>query len=234
VRKRRFVLLGCAATISALLLGLLTATSASAHGAAMQPGSRTFLCWQNGLTETGEIRPTNPACQAALQDGGTTPFYNWFAVLRSDGAGRTEGFIPDGELCSGGTGGPYDFTGFNLPRGDWPVTHLTAGATIQVRYNKWAAHPGRFDLYVTNGSYDPNQPLTWADLEDQPFDSVVNPPDTGPVGSVDGYYYWDAALPAGLTGRHVIYSVWTRSDSTETFYGCSDVVFDGGNGEVTF
>jgi chitin-binding protein len=51
---------------------------------------------------------------------------------------------------------------------------------------------------------------------------------------VDGYYYWDAALPAGLTGRHVIYSVWTRSDSTETFYGCSDVVFDGGNGEVTF
>ncbi|MDQ0948977.1 cellulase/cellobiase CelA1 [Streptomyces phaeochromogenes] len=27
--------------------------------------------------------------------------------------------------------------------------------------------------------------------------------------------------------------VWQRSDSAETFYSCSDVVFDGGNGEVT-
>jgi len=27
--------------------------------------------------------------------------------------------------------------------------------------------------------------------------------------------------------------VWSRSDSQETFYGCSDVVFDGGNGQVT-
>ncbi|WP_436995102.1 cellulose binding domain-containing protein [Streptomyces sp. enrichment culture] len=28
--------------------------------------------------------------------------------------------------------------------------------------------------------------------------------------------------------------VWSRSDSNETFYSCSDVVFDGGNGEVVF
>ncbi|WP_428849339.1 cellulose binding domain-containing protein [Streptomyces scabiei] len=27
--------------------------------------------------------------------------------------------------------------------------------------------------------------------------------------------------------------VWQRSDSQETFYSCSDIVFDGGNGEVT-
>ena len=47
-----------------------------------------------------------------------------------------------------------------------------------------------------------------------------------------GEYYWDVQLPAGKTGRHVVYSVWQRSDSAETFYGCSDVVFDGGNGEV--
>lgn len=68
----------------------------------MKPGSRTFLCWQDGLTDTGEIKPVNPACKAAQQVSGTTPFYNWFSVLRSDGAGRTRGFVPDGELCSGG------------------------------------------------------------------------------------------------------------------------------------
>lgn len=234
MRKRKALVFGAAAGVSALAAVMLAAPSASAHGAAMMPGSRTFLCWEDGLSDTGEIDPQNPACQAALDQSGSTPFYNWFAVLRSDGAGRTEGFIPDGELCSGGTGGPYDFTGFNLARNDWPVTHLTAGNTIEVRYNKWAAHPGNFRLYVTNDSYNPNQPLTWDNLEDQPFDSVDDPADTGPVGSVDGYYYWNATLPANKSGRHVIYSVWTRSDSDETFYGCSDVVFDGGNGEVSY
>lgn len=55
----------------------------------------------------------------------------------------------------------------------------------------------------------------------------------GSPGSTDGHYYWSGALPANKTGKHVIYSVWSRSDSRETFYGCSDVTFDGGHGEVT-
>src|SRR4029079_3394241 len=32
---------------------------------------------------------------------------------------------------------------------------------------------------------------------------------------------------------NIIYMFCHRSDSAETFYSCSDVVFDGGNGEVT-
>src|SRR5690606_21910120 len=47
------------------------------------------------------------------------------------------------------------------------------------------------------------------------------------------YYHWNARLPSGKSGRHIIYTVWERSDSPETFYSCSDVVFDGGDGEVT-
>ncbi|WP_328796398.1 lytic polysaccharide monooxygenase [Halosaccharopolyspora lacisalsi] len=27
------------------------------------------------------------------------------------------------------------------------------------------------------------------------------------------------------SGRHIIYSVWQRSDSPEAFYNCSDVLF---------
>lgn len=232
MRTRKFMTF-VAAAAAAVSVGVLTAVPAQAHGAAMQPGSRTFLCWESSLSDTGEIKPTNAACQAALDRSGTNPFYNWFAVLRSDGAGRTEGWIPNGQLCSGGTGGPFDFAGFNLPRADWPTTHLTSGANIEIRFNNWAHHPGRFDLYITNSSYNPTQPLTWANLEDQPFSSVVNPSSTGGPGSLN-YYRWNATLPSGLSGRHIIYSVWTRSDSTETFYGCSDVVFDGGNGQVTF
>ncbi|WP_251280219.1 lytic polysaccharide monooxygenase, partial [Enterobacter hormaechei] len=32
------------------------------------------------------------------------------------------------------------------------------------------------------------------------------------------------------TGQHVIYNTWQRSDSTEAFYTCMDVRFQGGGG----
>jgi chitin-binding protein len=217
-----------------VLLGIVvTGTPASAHGAMMVPGSRTYLCWKDGLDPTtGAIVPKNPACAAAVAQSGTNSPYNWFAVLRSDGAGRTRGFIPDGKLCSAAAT-VYDFSGFDLARDDWPVTHLTSGSNIQFRFNKWAAHPGSFRTYITKDSWSPTRPLTWDDLEEQPFDSITDPPSAGSVGSESGYYYWDAQLPSGKSGRHLIYTVWQRSDSNETFYNCSDVVFDGGSGEVT-
>jgi predicted carbohydrate-binding protein with CBM5 and CBM33 domain len=219
-------------TVTAGLVVLNTGP-AQAHGAMMAPGSRTYLCWRDGLSETGQIIPRNPACAAAVAHSGTTSLYNWFAVLRSDGAGRTSGFIPDGQACSGGTGGPYDFTGFNLARDDWPVTHLTSGATMRFDYNNWAKHPGTFSLYITKDSWSPTRPLAWSDLEATPFSRVTNPESIGGPGTAEGRYSWTGALPSGKSGRHLIFSVWSRSDSTETFYGCSDVVFDGGNGEVT-
>nr|WP_248294620.1 lytic polysaccharide monooxygenase [Actinoplanes sp. TBRC 11911] len=223
-----------AAVLAAGLGAVLMPSGASAHGAMMMPGSRTFLCYKDGRNpQTGAIEPTNAACAAAAAQGGTTPFYNWFAVLRSDGAGRMAGFIPDGQLCSGGTGGPYNFTGFNLPRSDWPLTHLTAGTNVRFRYNDWAKHPGTFSLYITKDTWSPTRALAWSDLESTPFSQVTNPPADGGPGTDDGNYWWDGRLPTGKSGRHLIYSVWSRSDSTETFYGCSDVVFDGGNGEVT-
>ena len=212
----------------------LPSTPAQAHGAIQVPGSRTWFCYQDGRNpNTGAIEPKNAACAAAVAQSGVSSLYNWFAVLRSDGAGRVNGFIPDGQLCSGGTGGPYNFSGFNLARADWPTTHLTAGANVQFKYNNWAKHPGTFSLYITKNGYDPSKPLAWSDLEPTPFDQVTNPPANGGPGTDDGHYYWNGRLPAGKTGKHLIYSVWSRSDSTETFYGCSDVVFDGGNGEVT-
>jgi predicted carbohydrate-binding protein with CBM5 and CBM33 domain len=232
VKKRWTRALAGVAMSAACLLtaSVLTAPPAAAHGAFMQPGSRTFLCWEDGVTASGEIVPKNPACSAAVAQSGTNALYNWFAVLRSDGAGRTRGFVQDGQLCAGGN---PNYTGFDLPSADWPVTHLTSGADFDFRYNKWAAHPGSFSLYVTKDGWDPSKPLTWDEMEASPFLVADQPPSTGPVGSVDGYYYWSGDLPANKTGRHVIYSVWQRSDSNETFYGCSDVVFDGGNGEVT-
>ncbi|GAA1816723.1 lytic polysaccharide monooxygenase [Luedemannella flava] len=198
---------------------------ALAHGAATAPASRTYMCYLDGLLKGGDITPINPACVNAVAVGGKQPIWDFYGVLRSDGAGRMSGFIPDGQLCSGGN---TKFAAFDVMRNDWPVTHLTAGGTFQVHYNAWAPHPGQFRLYVTKAGFDPTAELGWDDLESQPFDTWN---ETVPNGN--GEYYWNATLPTGLTGRHIIYSVWARTDSSETFYGCSDVVFDGGTGQVT-
>jgi predicted carbohydrate-binding protein with CBM5 and CBM33 domain len=231
--RRKLLMYAAAVLLTTGVVAVLTPSAASAHGTMMVPGSRTWMCYKDGRTATGEIRPNNPACAAAVAKSGVTSLYNWFAVLRSDGGGRMAGFIPDGQLCSGGTGGPYDFTGYNLARDDWPVTHLTSGATMEFDYNDWAKHPGTFSLYITKDSWSPTRALAWSDLESTPFSQVVNPPANGGPGTDDGHYWWNGTLPSGKTGRHLIYSVWSRSDSQETFYGCSDVVFDGGHGEVT-
>jgi predicted carbohydrate-binding protein with CBM5 and CBM33 domain len=228
---RRLALLSVlAVALSTVVVVLLGSTPASAHGAMMQPGSRTFFCYQDGLTPQGNLVPKNPACAAAAAVSGTNPLYNWFSVLRSDGDGRTRGFVPDGQLCSGGN---QTFNGWNVARDDWPLTHITAGANFGWSYNAWAAHPGWFYLYITKDSWSPTRPLAWNDLEEQPFLTVDHPPVTGPVGSLDGKYLWNGRFPSAKSGKHIIYSVWKRSDSKETFYGCSDVIFDGGNGEVT-
>lgn len=226
---RRAAATAAAAVVAAGIITVITPDAAMAHGAAMVPGSRTFLCWKDGLSQTGQIIPNNPACTAAVNQGGANPLYNWFGVLRSDAGGRTTGFVPDGQLCSGGNA---TYSAYNLARNDWPLTHLTAGRTMEFRYSNWAHHPGTFYFYVTNSNWSPTRPLAWSDLESTPFLTVTNPPSRGAVGTNDGHYYFSGTLP-NKSGRQIIYSRWVRSDSQENFFGCSDVVFDGGNGEIT-
>ena len=231
-RRRRIasvMSLVLAAVAAMTITTLFTKSEAEAHGATVFPGSRQYLCYFDAVSANGSLDPYNEACQSALDQGGSTPFYNWFGNLDSNGAGKTVGYIPDGQICDGGGRGPYDFSAFNDP-GNWPRTHVTAGDTVEWRYNNWAHHPGRFDLYITKPGWDPSQPIGWDDIEK--FQTISNPPSTGAVGSNDHYYYANMTLPQ-RSGYHMIFTHWVRSDSNENFYACSDVVFDGGNGEVT-
>ncbi|GGU27977.1 chitin-binding protein [Lentzea flava] len=215
--RKRLALFTVAACTAAVLVH--TEGTALAHGSMVWPGSRTYLCYEDGRAGGGggDLQPTNPACVAAVAQGGKQPLWDWFGNLISNAAGRHREIIPDGHLCGPTT--KYD--AYNLARADWPVTRLTANQTVTLRYNAWAPHPGTWEQYVTKDGFDVTKPLKWSDLEPVPFDKITNPP------QANGEYSWQAKLP-NKSGRHIIYSLWQRSDSPEAFYSCSDVQFGGG------
>ncbi|MBM7842700.1 lytic polysaccharide monooxygenase [Herpetosiphon giganteus] len=198
-----------------LVVGLVGLNHVHAHGSLQTPMSRTYACFLEG-PET----PATAACRAAIERGGTQALYDWNEVNIGDAAGRHRSIIPDGKLCSAGR---EKYAGFDLARADWPATPLNSGSSLSFLYKATAPHRGTFDFYLTRTGYDPNQPLKWSDLEATPFASVTNP------ALVNGSYVINATLPSGKTGRHLIYSIWQRSDSPEAFYSCSDVTFGGSN-----
>jgi predicted carbohydrate-binding protein with CBM5 and CBM33 domain len=185
---------------------------ASAHGSTMYPPSRTYQC---GILEDPE-EPATAACKAAIKAGGTQAFYDWDEVNLLNAGGRSRTLIPDGQLCGAGRS---KFTGLNLARGDWPATRLTSGAQFTFQIRETADHDGIWTQYVTRNGYNPLTPLRWSDLEQ--FNEVRNPPLVGDI------YRISTRLPAGKSGRHLIYTIWQRQlpDSTEAFYLCNDVIF---------
>ncbi|WP_128981798.1 lytic polysaccharide monooxygenase auxiliary activity family 9 protein [Streptomyces roseicoloratus] len=203
------------ATAAALVLsGLAAAPGALAHGSMTDPVSRVAGCYAEGPES-----PDSAACKAAVAAGGTQALYDWNEVNIGDAAGRHRELIPDGRLCSAGK---EKYRGFDQARADWPATPMNAGAHT-FRYKATAPHRGTFALYVTKDGYDPSKPLAWSDLEAKPFATATDP------GMRDGAYVFTGTVPK-KSGRHLIYSIWQRSDSPEAFYTCSDVVFGKDNG----
>ncbi|UNO42896.1 lytic polysaccharide monooxygenase [Streptomyces sp. MST-110588] len=200
--------------IAPLALTALTASPAVAHGSMTDPVSRISACFAEGPEH-----PRSAACKALVRAGGTQPLYDWNEVNMANAAGRSKQIIPDGKLCSAGK---YKYRGLDLPRADWPSTKMRAGAHT-FHYKATAPHKGTFELYVTKDGYDPKKPLKWSDLESKPFAKVTNP------RLQNGDYVFSGKVPA-KSGRHLIYSIWQRSDSPEAFYTCSDVVFGKDNG----
>ena len=197
-----------------LVLAVVTAVPASAHGSLTDPVSRVSACFAEGPEH-----PRSAACVAAVAAGGTQALYDWNGVNIANAAGQHRQLIPDGKLCSAGND---KFKGLDLPRADWPATALKAGSHT-FRFRATAPHKGSFALYLTNAGYDPAKPLKWSDLEEKPFAEATDPE------LVDGSYVFGGTVPE-RSGRQLIYTVWQRSDSPEAFYACSDVVFEGTSG----
>ncbi|WP_275465329.1 lytic polysaccharide monooxygenase [Streptomyces noursei] len=195
--------------LAPVALTALTATPAAAHGSMSDPVSRVSACYAEGPES-----PRSAACKAAVQVGGAQALYDWNGVRDGAAGGKSKERIPDGKLCSAGND---EYKGLDLPRADWPSTPMKAGKHT-FHYRATAPHKGTFELYLTKDGYDPTKPLKWSDLEAQPFAKVTDPTLT------NGSYVFDGTVPA-RSGRHLVYSIWQRSDSPEAFYTCSDVVF---------
>ncbi|MFE2640289.1 lytic polysaccharide monooxygenase [Streptomyces scopuliridis] len=200
--------------LAPLALAGLAAVPAAAHGSMTDPVSRVAACFAEGPES-----PRSAACKAAVAAGGTQALYDWNEVNIANAAGNHRQLIPDGKLCSAGRD---KYKGLDLARGDWPSSELAPGNRT-FRYKATAPHRGSFELYVTKDSYDPAKPLKWSDLEEKPFLKVTDPK------LESGAYVFDGVVP-NKSGRHLIYSIWQRSDSPEAFYTCSDVVFGQDNG----
>ncbi|MFF4016290.1 lytic polysaccharide monooxygenase [Streptomyces sp. NPDC001843] len=200
---------GVAAAASALL-SLWAAAPAVAHGAPTSPVSRVYACSPDG---GGAAR--SAACRAAVAANGAS-FAMWDNLRVAGVNGRDRQVIPDGRLCSGGLPA---YKGLDLARADWPSTRLTPGAELTMTYASTIPHTGTFKLYLTKPGYDPAKPLTWAELPTRPFAQITDPALT------DGAYHFAAKLPSDRRGRHVLYTIWQNSSTSDTYYSCSDVVF---------
>ena len=202
------------AATAVLALSGLGSGPAFAHGSMTDPVSRVSACYAEGPEA-----PKSAACKAAVAASGAQAFYDWNAVNIANAAGKHRDLIPDGKLCSAGND---KYRGLDLARSDWPASRLDSGAHT-FRYKGTAPHRGSFELYVTKDGYDPSKPLAWSDLEEKPFATVTDP------RMENGDYVFEGTVPK-KSGRHLIYSIWQRSDSPEAFYTCSDVVFGAETG----
>lgn len=187
------------------------------HGSMETPLSRIYNCF----LENPE-NPKSDACKAAVEIGGTQALYDWNGVNQANANDMHEEIIPDGKLCSAGK---ELFRGMDLARNDWPSTMIApdAGGRFEFVFHATAPHStDYFKFYVTKDGYNPLEPLKWSDLEDTPFCTINE------VTLANGRYAMDCPLPQGKSGKHVIYTIWQRDDSTEAFYTCTDVEFTGG------
>ncbi|MCH9690571.1 MAG: lytic polysaccharide monooxygenase [Gammaproteobacteria bacterium] len=203
----------CSVTLLIVLLPL--ENKALAHGSMAVPESRVYNCYRNNPEN-----PTDPACAAAKAVAGTQAFYDWNGINQANANSNHQAVVPDGQLCAGGQ---RKFAGLNLARSDWQPTPISPkrDGTFDFEFYATAPHATKdWIFFVTRSGYEGTSPLRWNDLTE-----------FCRLGSVPLHqanrYILNCPLP-NLTGKHVIYTVWQRSDSTEAFYTCTDVVLGTG------
>lgn len=209
-RRRR------AGSVIACMLAAAATLPAVGHGSLSNPPSRIHI----GRFQDNPSSPQLPAIAAAIEVGGTQPFYDWNEVVNFHPGDSSYQqvvdyalSIPDGRIASGGND---KYAGLDLVRDDWPATPVSPGA-FTLEWEATTPHnPSLFRAWITTTDWDPSLPLTW---------SMLEPLQTGAHAQTESGYDIPTTLPA-RTGRHAIFVIWQRIDPVgEGFYAVSDVDF---------
>ncbi|MEU0937685.1 lytic polysaccharide monooxygenase [Embleya sp. NPDC005971] len=196
MRKRTIL---TALTIPAVSFPLMMAGTAGAHGWVTSPPSRAAYCAQGTVANCGEIQ--------------------WEPQSVEGPKGFPARGPADGALCAGGNS---RFAELDDPRGGaWPSTPVTSGSSKTFTWKLTARHATTtFRYFITKASWSPGQAITRGQLESTPFLSV-------PYGGVQpgSTVSHTGTLPAGRSGKAVIFAVWDIADTGNAFYQCTDVTF---------
>ncbi|GAC97794.1 hypothetical protein PHSY_005381 [Pseudozyma hubeiensis SY62] len=194
-----FQLVALVAAVSSLFVAVV-----DAHGYVTSPASRAYMCKQGSAKDCGEIQYEPQSVEAPKG----LPF------SRSG----------DGKLCSAGLSqfSQLDRQG----KGAWPTTK-----TNNIKSFSWtftAQHATTdFKYYITKANWDSSKTggLSSSDFESSPFLTV---PMGGKPPSASETHDLSQALPS-RSGYHVVYAVWTVSNTENAFYQCMDLDFAGSN-----
>ena len=214
---------------AAVLLSTALATGASAHGSTIDPMSRNYRCWKvwGNDFQNPNMATQDPMCYQAWQ-ADVNAMWNWNGLYRENVQGQHQTAVPDGTLCSAGQTCDGRYNSLDNP-GDWVPTQIADSSNFTVKAHDQALHGAKYYyVYVSRQGYNPlTTKLTWGDL--------ILLKDTGPIAPGVGTKETDPVLGGvtvsipvsapGLTGRHIVYTVWEAGHADQVYYWCADVNF---------
>ncbi|AHG19437.1 fibronectin [Chania multitudinisentens RB-25] len=198
------------------------------HGHVFSPASRAFFAWQEGRLNTGQLNQREagkffPAVNAGLAD-----------TFAPDDT-RNVLPPPDGKIASANQG---DGEFLDEPGTHWQKHDVLSGDILTMSWHYTAPHlTRRWNYFITQPNWNPNQPLSRAQFEDRPFFQVQlgEQPfwSNGQALTPPQPTIHDLVLPQ-RTGYHVLLAVWEVADTGNAFYQVVDLNFvgtGGGGGE---
>lgn len=206
--------LGVLTAVAALLASVVVGV-ANAHGSTTDPPSRNYGCHQRWGSNFQDptMATKDPMCWQAWQ-ADPNAMWNWNGLYREGAAGNHQAAIADGTLCSGGRTQAPRYNSLDAV-GAWQAATKSRQFTLTI--TDQARHGADYlAVYITKQGFDPTrQALGWGNLE-----QVIR---TGRYASAGTY---STAVNAGSrTGRHIVYVVWQASHMDQSYYLCSDVIF---------
>ncbi|WP_019818585.1 lytic polysaccharide monooxygenase auxiliary activity family 9 protein [Saccharomonospora saliphila] len=191
--------------------------TASAHGSVTDPPSRVYGCYERWGEnhQSPDMATEDPLCHQAWESN-PKALWNWNGLYRNGVDGDHRRVIPDGQLCSAGRAQDGRYAAFDAV-GEWKAAERPNDFTINV-YDGARHGADYYRVYITKQGFDPTlHPLGWGDLR------VVA--ESGPAEPAENT---EITVNAGdRTGRHIVYTIWKASHMDQTYYFCSDVIFEG-------